>query len=124
MKNCTIKRVLAVFLVVLTVLAMAVPAVAYSGNFCTGRTKDTVYLRNKATSSTSAKYLVEGCNTLPANTAVDVIGVSGTYFKVEYSDYTGYVKISEISVVDGRGTAKEKIILRRTAVNSTKASNR
>lgn len=124
MSKLNFKRIMAAALVILTIAAMALPTAAYSGNYCTAKTKDTVYLRTKATSSTSSKYLVEGCNTIPANTTVDVLAVSGDYFKIEYNNYQGYVKISQLTIVAGSGTTAESVYFRKSATSSTKASNR
>ncbi len=61
-------------------------------------TRELVYFRTKATSSSSSKYRVVGCPEIPGGAAVKIVGASGSYSKVEYNGFTGYARTADLAV--------------------------
>ncbi len=69
---------------------------AFSGADATA--KELLYFRSKATSSSSLKYRVAGCPEIPRGAAIKIVGASGSYSKVQYNGYTGYVRTVDLAV--------------------------
>ena len=59
--------------------------------------KTDVNFRSKASSSASK---VKGCNALPKDAVVEILGTSGSWYKLSYEGYVGYVKKSYVEKIE------------------------
>lgn len=93
-----IKKLLALALVAITILAVAVPAMAaYSTMYVSVRPGETVRLRNAP--NTKATVLVN----IPHGTAVSADYYNSNWFRVKYQQYTGYMMSKFITSNDPNG---------------------
>ena len=120
--NKAIKRLFVLALVAVTLFSAMLPAASAETTAVTGKTTAKVYLRQNPT--TNAKPYVVGCNTIPKGATVEVNGFMGSFYKVTYKGYTGYVKNTELSFSGESAVTRELVYFRVKATSSSSSKYR